>query len=151
MWDFASGAAPAAIIPPSPSAAAVAAIMKRHIASILDPVDIARAGVLAQATNFARSLSGDEIDWSREPLSGRERAIRARFLAGARDGGSSGGMARADLHLMAFELLSEGMALATDLRDALVESERRIENVCDVERREQYRAIGRSLDDESAA
>jgi len=41
---------------------------------------IAKADAVAQATAIARSASGTEVDWSREPLNERERKIRARWL-----------------------------------------------------------------------
>jgi hypothetical protein len=125
-----------------------AAVAREAVAA----VDIASADVLAQATAVARSVAGEEIDWSREPLTERERKIRKRFLENAlrhRDGPESvAGLC--DLSITRLDLLRKQKMPASDLREALEERDRRFAADRETESISRYREIADELDDEAA-
>lgn len=66
-----------------PSAAAVAAgtALRSLVDDCLDGnLPASPPDPFAQATAIARSAAGEEIDWSREPLTEYERRLRAKFI-----------------------------------------------------------------------
>ncbi|GAC1405662.1 MAG: hypothetical protein NVSMB64_10680 [Candidatus Velthaea sp.] len=99
------------------------------------------ADPLTEATSIVRSASG-EIDWSREPLTDRERRIRAKFIeqqSEQRSGGS--------IPYIAMRLRLDSKPVASDLREADAQSRRILkEEIAGYERRNVAEAID-ALDD----
>ena len=105
----------------------------------------ASSGLLDQAVAIARSASGD-VDWSREPLTKREREIRRRWLAAKLEDP----LERASLLLRAFDYRFGKQTMASDLAAAVREAT----VLADIERAQddvaEYEAIAELIDDEAA-
>jgi hypothetical protein len=98
---------------------------------------------IAQATAIVRSASCEEIDWSLEPLTERERLIRQAYLERvmmAKDWRRAG----LKLDVLQLDLICKRESPASDLQAALDEYNRR----CDVDRREVDRREMRAIADE---
>ena len=118
--DFTQDAISRAIFPESPhvmdGAPTVAA--EKPVVPTRDP--------LAEATAIVRSASG-EIDWSADPLTDRERRIRAKYLEA---------LTGAHLLSLVFSLRRKGARVASDLQRAHDDESREIKEWCERDRRD---------------
>jgi hypothetical protein len=92
---------------------------------------------IAAAVAIVRSARGEDIDWSREPLTERERRIRAVYLEGV-----------SIFKLIALEmhLFSIGKEIASDLRAARDRAQREADEHSDARDRKRLREAAETVD-----
>ena len=111
------------------------------------PFALGAIDVLAQADSIARSASGENVDWSREPLSERECAIRARYIKnhlGSLLGCIGLGRKAEALRLRQKPIASD--LAAADVKAAAILKQDHLDG-----EREEFREIANELDGEAAS
>jgi hypothetical protein len=106
-------------------------------------MEFSHPDAVAQAVSIARSASGTQVDWTREPLTERERKIRQRWL-GNRLNTALGRFQVSLLHNLYWRRSASDLVAAAEQACALGESQRRC-----VDQRE-FQEIADDLDRETS-